>query len=400
MHSAASEPVATTPPPGRDVVILRIGEIFLKGDNRRAFSAALLRNARRLLADLPGVSVQPAHLRLLVHTPAALREQCLHRLGRLFGLTSLSPATAVAPTIDALAAEAIAQARQFRSEATFKVETRRRDKRFPLNSQAISCEVGTRVHQALGLRVDLHRPDHTLHLELEEQRGFVYSRTEPGPGGLPVGVSASVAALLSGGIDSPVAAWSAMRRGCRVSAIYFHSFPYTGDKTREKVLDLARILARWQGRMAVYVVPFTEVQKQLRDHLKAELAVLGYRRMMMRTATLLAERDGCQGLVTGENLGQVASQTVENLGVIEAAAGLPVLRPLLTYDKLEIVARAQAIGTYDTSILPYDDCCSLFLPRHPATRARVDILDRAEDGLPLAELAGRLADAAERVVVG
>jgi thiamine biosynthesis protein ThiI len=188
-----------------------------------------------------------------------------------------------------------------------------------------------------------------------------------------------------------------MRRGCRLVAVYFHSFPYTGDKTKEKVLDLARLLAAWQGTIPVYVVGFTEVQKALRDHGRAELAVLLYRRMMMRTASRLAEREGLQGLVTGENLGQVASQTLENLAVIEDAASLPVLRPLITFDKAEIVAQAQRIGTFETSIQPYEDCCSLFVPPHPATTARVVDAERVEATLDIRAEAAAMAAGAERI---
>jgi thiamine biosynthesis protein ThiI len=253
--------------------------------------------------------------------------------------------------------------------------------------------------QATGLPVDVHRPELVIKVEIDTDAAFVFARVVPGPGGLPVGTGGAAALLLSGGIDSPVAGWSAMRRGCTLSAIYFHSFPYTGDRTREKVLDLARRLASWQGAITVHVVHFTEVQKALRAHGPGELAVLLYRRMMMRAASRIAAAGGARALVTGENLGQVASQTLENLGVIEDAAELPVLRPLLTFDKIEIIARAQAIGTYDLSIQPYDDCCSLFVPRHPATRARVSDLRRAEAGLDVAAMAAQLAATAEKIQI-
>jgi thiamine biosynthesis protein ThiI len=280
------------------------------------------------------------------------------------------------------------------------VETNRRDKRFAMTSQEVSRVVGGRVAQATGLPVDVHAPRAMLRLEIGAEASFLFSRMLPGPGGLPVGTAGHVALLLSGGIDSPVAGWSAMRRGCTLSAIYFHSFPYTGDRTKEKVLDLARRLSPWHGRIAVHVVHFTEAQKALRAHGPGELAVLLYRRMMMRVASRIAAADKARALVTGENLGQVASQTLDNLAVIEDAAELPVLRPLLTFDKSEIIARAQAIGTYDLSILPYDDCCSLFVPRHPATHARVHDLGRAEAGLDVAAMADELAAKAERIVVG
>jgi thiamine biosynthesis protein ThiI len=263
----------------------------------------------------------------------------------------------------------------------------------------VSRQVGSAIVEATGLAVDVHEPKRVVRVEIGVERTFVYGEVIDGPGGLPVGVSGKVSVLLSGGIDSPVAGWSAMRRGCRMDAIYFHSFPYTGDKTKEKVLDIARILARWHGPLAVHIVHFTDVQKALREGGPAELAVLLYRRMMMRASSLIAEREGSTALVTGENLGQVASQTLQNLAVIEDAAALPVLRPLITFDKIEIIELARRIDTYETSILPYEDCCSLFVPKHPATRGRLANLVAAEQGLDIAAQAQALADNAERIIV-
>jgi tRNA uracil 4-sulfurtransferase len=393
----SSESAPAQAPTG--VVVLRIGEIFLKGGNRRHFLRQFLRNARKLVRDLDDVRVEPAHLRALVRYPPELEGRVLDRLSRLFGLSSMSPAVAVARDLDAIAAEAIRAARAWPAGTTFKVETRRRDKRFPMTSQDVSREIGGRVAQDTGLPVDLHHPEVTIEVEIGAEACFVYSRVIPGPGGLPVGSGGRAGLLLSGGIDSPVAGWYAMRRGCRIHGIYFHSFPYTGDKTKEKVLDLARELAAWQSEIAVYVVPFTEVQKALRESADGAYAVLLYRRMMMRAASLIAARERAAALITGDNLGQVASQTLENLGAVEAASSLPVLRPLLGFDKQEIVREAQRIGTYETSILPYDDCCSLFLPKHPATRASDAALTRAERGLDLEAMARSLADGAERVLV-
>jgi tRNA uracil 4-sulfurtransferase len=380
-----------------DVIVLRVSEIFLKGKNRHAFWRALVRNARRLLRDLEGVRVQSSYMRVAVVHPPGLRRACIDRLQRLFGMASMAPSTAVATDLDAICAAAVDTAR-LRPGQSFKIESKRRDKSFPMTSQEVSRHVGGEVVRHTGRPVDVHHPDQIIHVEIGEH-SYVFGEIIPGPGGLPVGTAGNVGLLLSGGIDSPVAGWLAMRRGCHINPIYFHSFPYTGDKTREKVLDLARILARWQGRTSVHVVHLAAVQKTLRDHGKAELAVLLYRRMMMRAASVLAERERCKALITGENLGQVASQTLENLAVIEDAAALPVLRPLITYNKVDIVKEAQHIGTYETSILPYDDCCSLFVPRHPATRARVTDLASAEGGLDVAALAVELADRAERIVV-
>ncbi len=388
-------------PPGDDrpdVIVLRVAEIFLKGKNRKYFWRAFIRNARGLLGDLDGVRVDSFYMRAEVVHPPRLRQVCIDRLRRLFGMASMAPARAVATDLEAITAAAVELARAMPAAASFKIESKRRDKSFPKNSQEVSRHVGGAVVQATGRPVDVHHPDQVIRVEIGEN-SYVFAEIIPGPGGLPIGTSGNGLLLLSGGIDSPVAGWSAMRRGCRVSAVYFHSFPYTGDKTREKVLDLARLLARWQGRMSVHVVHFTEVQKALREHGRADYAVLLYRRMMMRTACLVAETENCKALLTGESIGQVASQTLENLAVIEDAATLPVLRPLITYNKEMIVEEAQRIGTFETSILPYDDCCSLFVPKHPATRARVSDLERAEDGLDVAAMARQLADNAERIVV-
>ncbi len=396
-----SAPKTHTQPAGTQnagAIVVRIGEIFLKGGNRRQFFRQLVQNAKRAVGDLEGVVVEPSHLRAIVRHPPALERRVLDRLSRVFGLTSMSPATEVARDTAAMAAEATRAASALPPGTSFKIETRRRDKSFPMTSQDVSRHVGGEVAAASGRPVDLHAPGAVIEIEIGSAGCFVYSRVLPGPGGLPVGSSGRAGLLLSGGIDSPVAGWYAMRRGCRIHGVYFHSFPYTGDKTKEKVLDLARELALWQGQTPVYVVPFTEAQKQLREA-SGPYAVLLYRRMMLRAAAVIARRERAPALVTGDNLGQVSSQTLENLGAIEAACELPILRPLLGFDKQEIVEKAARIGTYETSIQPYDDCCSLFLPKHPATRASASALARAEAGLDTGAMAEQLAGGAERVVV-
>jgi tRNA uracil 4-sulfurtransferase len=381
-----------------DIILVRVGEIFLKGKNRSSFFRQLVRNARGLVSDLEGVRVEPTYMRLVVRHPPEQRRACIERLQRLFGCSSLSPAKHVERSMEAFVEEAVAQANALPPNATFKIETNRRDKRFPMASTDVSREVGGQVVVRTGRKVNVRQPDRVIEIEIDESGCYVFGEVVPGPGGLPVGTTGQVLTLLSGGIDSPLAAWYAMRRGCNTQAVYFHSFPFTGDKTKEKVLDLARLLARYQGKLAVHVVHFTEVQKQLREA-SADFAVVLYRRMMMRAACRIALRHNAQALVTGENLGQVASQTLENLAAIEAASTLPVLRPLLGFDKQEIMAEARAIGTYATSILPYDDGCALFMPAHPVTRARIADVEAAEAGLELEAMADSLAAGAERIVV-
>ncbi len=393
-----------------DVVVLRWAEIFLKGTNRPFFEQALYSQVVRLLEGIGGVKLHRAHARLLVEAPRAEMPRVLERLGHLFGLHSMSHARMCPRDVDGIAEVAVELVRASllrrglggsgAARTRFKVQTNRPDKSFPLSSIEVSRKVGARVQGALELAVDVHDPELTVGIEIGHKgRIFAWTDTLPGPGGLPVGSSGRVNLLISGGIDSPVAGWLAMKRGCTLIATYFHSFPFTGEKTREKVIDLVRKLALWHGPIPLHVVGFTDVQKLLRETGPAELAVVLYRRMMMRTAAIIAERDGALALCTGDNLAQVASQTLENLTAVEDASPIPVLRPLLTYDKLETIALAQKIGTYDTSILPYDDCCSLFLPSHPATKARAKESRSAEKTLDVERLAAELAERAERVVV-
>ncbi|MES1172648.1 MAG: tRNA uracil 4-sulfurtransferase ThiI [Bacteroidota bacterium] len=383
------------------VILCRFGELFLKSGNRRRFEGVLHKNMRAAVADIRGARVEPVHGRVLVHVPEdALADDVALRLQRVFGLVSVSIAVITRADMGEITAAAVslaARERDVARPASFKVEARRGDKRFPHMSLDIAREVGARIIDATGLSVDVHRPALTVGIEVATDRAFVYAGARPAPGGLPVGVSGRALLLLSGGIDSPVAGWLAAKRGLALDAVYFHSPPYIGEKSKDKVVALGRQLARWQALDSITIINFTETQKRVRDAGKAELAVVLYRRMMMRIADAVA--DGCRadGLVTGENLGQVASQTIQNLTVIEAAARRLVLRPLATYDKVETTDLARRIGTYDTSVLPFDDCCSLFVPRHPATAARLQDAARAEETLDMpAEVAAAVATA-ERV---
>jgi thiamine biosynthesis protein ThiI len=390
----------------RAAILCRYGEIFLKSGNRRRFEGALRRNVAAALAGLPNVGIDAPHGRVVVHTDPADAEEACARLERVFGLVSLSRAARVPADIDAIGDAAVEAARAASAGTpagargpTFKVESRRSDKRFPLPSPEISRVVGARIVAALGLPVDVHAPALRIGVEVGAGTAFVYAGSHAAPGGLPVGSSGRALLLLSGGIDSPVAGWLAAKRGLALDAIYFHSPPYIGEKSRDKVLTLGRILARWQAAGSVTVVPFTDAQKQLRDAGPAELAVVLYRRMMMRIADTVADSLGADALVTGENLGQVASQTIQNMSAIDAAARRFVLRPLATYDKVETTALAKRIGTYETSVLPFDDCCSLFVPDHPATAARVADAERAEAKLDVAAIVATAAGAAERVAL-
>jgi thiamine biosynthesis protein ThiI len=386
--------------PDGGVILCRYGELFLKSGNRRFFERALADNIRAAVADLPGAEVTPTHGRTLVRVRPEAVDDAASRLERVFGLVSFSVARRVAADAELVAIgdaavgeakAAIARARP----ASFKIESRRSDKRFPLTSLEISKRIGARVQAETSLPVDVHTPALTLGIEVATGHAFVYAGTRAAPGGLPVGASGRALLLLSGGIDSPVAGWLAAKRGLALDGVYFHSPPYVGEKSRDKVLTLAR----WQALRSVTVISFTDVQKRLRDAGPAELAVVLYRRMMMRIADAIADRLDATALVTGENLGQVASQTIENLTTIEDAARRVVLRPLVTYDKVDTIALAQRIGTYETSILPFDDCCSLFVPAHPATRARVEDAVKAEAKLDLAAEVAAAVAGSERIPI-
>jgi tRNA uracil 4-sulfurtransferase len=379
-----------------EVILVRWGEIFLKGDNRGFFERALVDRVRRAVDKAPGARIERTHGRLLVWPGEEGARRLLRRLERVFGIANLSPARVVPRDIEAISAAAIELARAEapkHTPPTFKVESRRSDKRFAMGSMEVSRTVGAAIVGALALPVDVHTPAFTIGVEIGYEHAFVFGEVVPGPGGLPVGVTGRVELLLSGGIDSPVAGWLLLKRGCTLGATYFHSFPYTGEKTQDKVARLGAQLAAWQLEpLRLAVVPFTDAQKALRDACgDGKLAVVLYRRAMMRVAECIARRSGAKALATGEALAQVASQTLENLGVIGASTAMPILRPCLAHDKLETVAIAQRIGTYETSIEPYDDCCSLFVPEHPETRAKLEVVERIESRLDVTAMADDLA---------
>ncbi|MBC8132487.1 MAG: tRNA 4-thiouridine(8) synthase ThiI [Deltaproteobacteria bacterium] len=385
------------------VIVCRFGELFLKSGNRRRFEAVLHKNMRLALAGIEGARVEPVHGRVFVHVADdAAASAAADRLQRVFGLVSISIAAVTAADLEEITQAAVALAKteqQVSRPKTFKVEARRTNKKFPYISLEIARHVGGRIIEATGLGVDVHHPELRVGIEVAKDRAFVYAGERAAPGGLPVGVSGRALLLLSGGIDSPVAGWLSAKRGLALDAVYFHSPPYIGEKSRDKVLTLGRMLASWQALDSVTVVGFTETQKRLREAGPPELAVVLYRRMMMRIADQIADQCHADGLITGENLGQVASQTIQNMAAIEAAARHVVLRPLVTFDKVDTIALARRIGTYETSVLPFDDCCSLFVPRHPATSARIQDAERAESKLDIAAEVSAAVAAAEKIML-
>jgi len=369
--------------------LLRYGEIALKGQNQGVFLETLTRNVARAIEDLGPCDVRATFGRVHV-TVAADTAAAIERLRKVFGVVSLSPIREVGLDRTAITTAAVAMAEEATGRrpeiATFKVATRRADKRFPLTSMETSSEVGRAIRERLPqLAARMRDPDLLLQIELRD-RAYLATETIPGPGGLPYGTGGRVLALISGGIDSPVAAWYAARRGAVITAVHFHSFPFTSERAKEKVVDLCRALVEYTGPLELWVVHFTEVQRAIQQQVPDAFRVLVMRRMMMRICDRLAPRLGVQALVTGESLGQVASQTLESLAAINAATRLPVLRPLIGADKTEIMARASAIGTYGISIRPFDDCCSLFVPSHPRTQPALDEVDRAEAALAVDRL--------------
>jgi thiamine biosynthesis protein ThiI len=375
-------------------VVVHYQEIALKGNNRPWFIARLARNLREATRDLGvrEVRVLMGRIEVLLDEDtdwSILRD----RLSRVFGVANFAQAGRAPLDVDAIA-QAILGDLGERTAATFRVSARRADKRFPLTSPQIEREVGGRIKEAKGWTVDLDDPELTIHVEALTTDAFYYFGKELGAGGMPVGVSGRVACLLSGGIDSPVAAWRLMRRGCRVLLVHFHSYPILSRASQEKVRELARVLARYQFHSRLFLVPFGEIQQRVTLSVAPPLRVIIYRRLMMRIAEQIARQSRAQALVTGEVVGQVASQTLENLASINRVVTMPVLRPLIGLDKDEITAEAQRLGTYEISIIPDQDCCTLFTPRHPATKARITDVERAEATLPVDEIVRRAVAAA------
>ena len=319
----------------------------------------------------------------------------------MFGIAGLSLARPCEKDKDAILAAARAFLDQrLRTARTFKVETKRADKTFPMTSIQLSQYVGGELDELYpDLKVDVHHPELTVHIEVRDYAAFVHADPEPGAGGLPVGINGRAVSLLSGGIDSPVASWMIAKRGVALEMVHFFSYPYTSNEAKEKVIDLARLLTPWCGRLTVHVVPFTAIQEELRRSCPQELFTLVMRRFMMRISEQVARRCGAKALVTGECLGQVASQTMEAMAVTGAVASLPILRPVVGMDKEDIVKIARKIGTFETSILPYEDCCTVFTPRHPRLRPTPEELDYAEQNLDIEGMVRAAVDGIERIQV-
>lgn len=386
--------------------LIRYSEIGLKGANRPWFERQLQDNLADALSDFPGVRIRRARGRMMVQAEQPA-EVWAPRAAQVFGVQSVSPARRVSLELDSLAAAgaeeitaALAEDFPGEGQVSFRVLVNRADKRHPVRSAALERELADRLlpHQPR-LRVQLKNPELALELDLRDNGCWMFARRLEGPGGLPVGTVGRAMCLLSGGIDSPVAAWMTMKRGVRVDLVSFYSFPYVGPQTREKILRLAESLAEWQPKTTLHLVPFADYQVAIRDHCPASYRTVLYRRAMQRLATGLAFRRKCKALITGESLGQVASQTMQNLAAIEDASGMPVLRPLIGMDKQEIIARARRIGTYRLSSLPAPDCCTVFQPESPVLYGRADEARAAEESLDISTLTSAALRGTERLKI-
>jgi tRNA uracil 4-sulfurtransferase len=369
-----------------DGILLRYGELALKGKNKADFEDRLLQNIRRKLQPFAGVTVRKIEGRIFVALHGQSVVPMMKPLAEIFGLVGFSPAMRVNSTIEAIEQAAL-QWVESQSEAvrTFKVISRRVDKRFPIGSQAMNQRIGAYILAHTDqLKVDVHQPDLRLHIEVRGKISYLYGNDLPGPGGLPVGVSGRVMLLLSGGIDSPVAGYLSLKRGVELQAVHFHSFPFTSERAQQKVIDLAQRLTRFGGDIRLHIVPFTDIQIALRKYGDASYLITVMRRMMVRIAQELARRNQALALVTGESLGQVASQTLESMNAIYEVASIPVLRPVIGMDKQEIVNIAKRIGTYEISILPYEDCCTIFVPKAPKTKPICEVAAKEERKLDVA----------------
>lgn len=386
------------------VILVRYAEIHLKGLNRPFFE--------RLLVDRIKQALNPVHAavereqgRIFVYgIPEEQIRPCTDKLCRVFGIHSISVASCVEKDWNAICSAAIAETKNFAETAelpTFKCFARRSDKRFPMTSEEICRELGHELLEAYpNLKVDVHRPALPVTVEIRQSNAFVYTGETLGAGGMPVGSNGKAMLLISGGIDSPVAGYMIAKRGVMLDAIHFYSYPYTSERARDKVVELTKLVSRYAGRINLYLVPFTDIQMTIYDKCPSTETTILMRRLMMKIAERVAKDTGSLALITGESIGQVASQTIESLCVTDDAVNMPVFRPLIGFDKEEIIDKAQKIGTFETSILPYEDCCTVFVPKHPVTKPKVDKLKESEALVDFEPLIEKAIFETERMNIG
>lgn len=387
-----------------DIILVKLGEIILKGLNRRYFEQKLMSNMRRRLSHIGKFRVYCIQSTVYVEAQEdnADIDAAFEALQNVFGIVALVRAAACEKDKDAIAALAKEYLRDEMLRAkSFKVESKRSDKSFPMTSIELSQYVGGELNEAYpDVKVDVHEPELIVHIEVRDLAAYVHGAPVPGAGGMPVGCNGTAVTLLSGGIDSPVSSYMIAKRGVHLIPVHFFSFPYTSQQAKEKVIELAQIITAYCGKMTMEIVPFTHIQEEIRDKCPEEYFTLIMRRFMMRIAQRIALDNNARAIVTGENLGQVASQTMEAMASTQAVLQLPVLQPLIGMDKEEIVRLARKIGTFETSILPYEDCCTVFTPRHPRTRPKLREVEAAESALDVDALVEEAVKGIEKVTVG
>lgn len=367
-----------------DMILLRFGELTLKGKNRYRFEHQVVSHVQRLMKPYRGIRMTRTFGRVYLELNGAPYEEVAEQLKRVFGLYSFSPVLRSESDLEQLRIKALlAMEKHADKPLRFKVSVRRTDKSFAYDTQQLNQLIGSYVLRNMPLlKVDVHDPDVELKVEVREEGSFLFSEVVPGLKGLPAGSSGKALLLLSGGIDSPVAGWLSMRRGLRLEAVHFHSYPYTSERAQQKVRDLTKQLTRYVREIKLHMVPFTDIQLLLKERGQDNLLITLMRRSMLRIAERIAEEVEAGAIVTGDSLGQVASQTVSSMNVIGRAGQLPLLRPLISMDKEQIIGIAKQIGTYDVSVLPYEDCCTLFVPRSPSTNPNLRIIEKIEQNLP------------------
>lgn len=383
----------------KQIVLVKYGEIILKGLNRPRFESKLISNIRSAIGKKADIYRSQAAIYITpTEDSEELAEEIANRISRVFGVVSTAVADVIEKDIDKICAHASEMMKY--KKGTFKVECKRADKKFPLKSPEISAEVGaTILKNNRNLKVDVNNPEILVMVEIRDNAAYIYSDKIAGVGGMPIGTNGKATLLLSGGIDSPVAGYLIAKRGVEIEAVHFYSYPYTSERAKEKVIKLAQILSDYCGSIQLSIVPFTQIQLAINEKCPHEQMTLIMRRMMMSIANRLANSSGSMGLITGESIGQVASQTMESLLVTDNVCNLPVYRPLIGFDKDEIVTIARNIGTFNTSILPYDDCCTVFTPKHPNTKPKLERILKSESKLDVEGLIKKAIEGIEKITI-
>lgn len=388
----------------KEIILIKNGELALKGLNRRTFEDMLIKNMRRRLEPVGKFRFTVAQSTIVAEPEDEQTDldEAVERIGKVFGIAGFSRAAAVEKDMDVILRSAEEYlAPQLLTARSFKVEAKRSDKKFPLNSPQICAKAGEYLLEKFPhLTVDVHSPDLVVNIEVRDAYAYIHGKQIKGAGGMPTGSAGRAALLISGGIDSPVAGYMMAKRGLTLSAVHFYSYPYTSERARDKVIDLARLLSRYALPIRLYLVPFTDIQMKIYDDCPEKETTVLMRRLMMKIAERIAEGEGSRALITGESLGQVASQTLESLCVTDDAVSMPVFRPLIGFDKDEIMDLSRKIGTYETSILPYEDCCTVFVPKHPVTKPVLEDIRASEAGVDFAPLIEKAIADTEIMVVG